>query len=314
MTYGTLSAPVRFSTIGLPEARRVALWEDHNAEALIGLHCRSLREEALEATEINLQLARLHLARVTGSPHVVERTRSVVRRTPSEAVACFLTLAGEAFFYYDEGVHAVHPGQLVVCDADRPFMRGFSQGLEELAVKVPRQVWREVTGTDPPSRPLLLDFGGGNIQAMALARMAGRAVHPEGAQPVDEDQLLDLLGSVAGRRPATLAAAHLATARAWIDLHLADPGLTAALIAGGVGISERHLSRVFASGGASVPQYLATRRLERARELLAAREVGSVAEAAARCGFGSSAHFSHRFKQHFGVGASEMLRSARVRG
>ncbi len=131
-----MNAPVRFSTAGLPETDRIARWEEHNAKALIGLRCRSLHDTALDATEINLQLPTAHLARVVGSPHVVERAKSEIRRVPSDAVACYLTLAGEAFFYHDDGVRLLHPGQLLVCDADQPFMRGFSHGLEELAVKI----------------------------------------------------------------------------------------------------------------------------------------------------------------------------------
>ena len=94
----TAAGPVRFTTVGLPEEQRTALWEDHNADALIGLRCRTLDEATLEATEINLQLPRVHLARVIGNPHVVERTSEVIRHTPAEAIACYITLVGEAFF------------------------------------------------------------------------------------------------------------------------------------------------------------------------------------------------------------------------
>ncbi|MFF4316041.1 AraC family transcriptional regulator [Streptomyces sp. 900105755] len=312
MTTGMVSGPVRFSTAGLPEAQRVALWEDHNATALIGLRCRSLDDEVLEATEINLQLPRVHVARVTGNPHVVERTRAVVRQLPSEAIACYLTLVGEAFFYHDGGVQVVRPGQLIVCDADRPFMRGFSQGLEELAVKVPRQVWREITGPEPVARPRMFDFGTGDLQARTLARLAGRAVHPETSRPVDEDTLLDLLAGVVTGRPAALSAVHLAMAKAYAEDHLSDSGLNAVRIAKGIGISERHLSRVFAAGGTTVPQYLLARRLEGARALLAGGGNPTVAEVAARCGFGSAARFSHRFKERYGVRATDVLREARA--
>jgi AraC-like DNA-binding protein len=311
----TPPGPVRFSTIGLPEAHRVAMWEEHNADALIGLRCRSLGESALEATEINLQLPRLHLARVVGNPHVVERTARTVRRTPSEAIACYLTLVGEAFFYHDDGVRTLSPGRLIICDADRPFMRGFSRGLEELAVKVPRGLFHDVTGLDAVREPLVLDFARGDIHARTLARLVGRAVHPDAAQPaepVDEDTVVDLLAGLVTGRPASLGAAHLAAAKAWIEEHLTDPGLTAGRIAKGVGISERHLSRVFSSGGSSVPQYVLTRRLERARALLSENGGLTVAEAAARCGFGSAAYFSQAFKDRYGLRAADLLRRART--
>src|SRR4051794_41706597 len=132
--------PVLFSTAGLPDAERIARWEDHNERALIGLRCRMITESRLDATELNVQLGDIQLVRVRGNAHVVERSRQVIRRRPAEAIAVYLTLMGEAFFYHDEGVQALRPGQVLMVDADRPFIRGFAKGLEELAIKVPRSV------------------------------------------------------------------------------------------------------------------------------------------------------------------------------
>jgi len=60
-----LLPPGVFSTAGLPAARRVELWESHNAAALIGLDVRA--PGPLDATELNVQLPRARLARVTGT-------------------------------------------------------------------------------------------------------------------------------------------------------------------------------------------------------------------------------------------------------
>lgn len=124
-----------FSTAGLPAARRIELWEGHNATALIGLSCHSAIP--LEATEVNVPLGQVQLARVTGSPHVVERNAAFIRRDPAGAVAVYVTLRGQAWFRDEDGTTELRPGQLLVCDADRPFARGFARGLEELAIKVP---------------------------------------------------------------------------------------------------------------------------------------------------------------------------------
>ncbi|MGP3776674.1 helix-turn-helix domain-containing protein [Streptomyces sp. SDT5-1] len=307
-----MTRPVSFSTLGLPEAQHVDLWERHNARALIGLRCRSLGETRLDATEINLQLPNVHVARVIGSAHVVERSAAEIRRMPSDAVACYLNLADDAFFYHDDGVHLLRTGQLIVCDADRPFVRGFSKGLEELVVKVPRAVWREVGGPAVLAKPLVFDVDDGCVAARTFARMARRALRPGRSDTVDEQTLLGLLGSLVTGRPPALASVHLAMAKVYIDRHLNEPGLSAPRIARGVGISERHLSRVFAAGGTSVPQYLLGRRLESAHAALSAGGAATVAETAARCGFGSAAHFSHRFKERYGVRASDVLREARA--
>ncbi|MFE1521567.1 helix-turn-helix domain-containing protein [[Kitasatospora] papulosa] len=311
MTSDMTRAPVRFSTIGLPESDRVARWEQHNAEALIGLRCRSLHETALDATEINLQLPRVHLARVVSSPHVVERSLSDIRRVPSDAMACYLTLAGEAFFYHDYGVRLLRPGQLLICNAERPFMRGFSQGLEELAVKIPHGVWRQLGGPVSLPQPLLLDDGA--VLTRTFANLAARALRPQPAPDVSEDILLDLLLSAATGGAPSLSAVHLSVAKTYIEEHLTDTGLSAARVARGVGISERHLSRVFASDDTSVPRHLLHRRLEHAHALLRTGEVATVAEAAARSGFASAAHFSHRFKERYGLRAGDLLREARAR-
>ena len=84
--------PGVFSTSGLPAARRVELWESHNAAALIGLTVRA--PDSLDAAELNVQLPRARLARVTGSAHSVERTRDLIHRCPADSVVVFLTLRG----------------------------------------------------------------------------------------------------------------------------------------------------------------------------------------------------------------------------
>ncbi|HMG64090.1 MAG TPA: helix-turn-helix transcriptional regulator, partial [Streptosporangiaceae bacterium] len=112
-----------------------------------------------------------------------------------------------------------------------------------------------------------------------------------------------------------------------IEDRLADPGLTAAQVAAATGISERHLSRIFAADGTSIPRHVLARRLQLAYAMLAdsaradpARASQAraeppsagltVADVAARCGFTSAAHFSHAFRQHFGQRAGEVRRQA----
>ena len=166
-----------FSTRALPEDERVELWEDHNLHELITLRCRTLGGSALEATMVTRQVGELQLARVEGNPHVIERTPELVRAQPADAIAVYLTLVGEAFFYHEDAVRTVRPGQLLVCDADRPFMRGFSQGLEELAIRVPAETFRELTGRSTIDVTQVLDFARGSVTARTPKRAASIAQH-----------------------------------------------------------------------------------------------------------------------------------------
>ena len=306
----TVPQLLRFNTAEVPAGQRVARWEDHNRNALIGLRCRMISEVPFEGVELNLQLDRLHLARVRGTSHVVERPAEVVRKSPSDSIAVYLTVFGEAFFYHENGVVTLRPGQALICDADRPFLRGFSHGLEELAVKVPRSTFRELTGLDSLPAPLVRDFAQGDPTARTFTRLIDRALRPGGSAAVDEQTALSLLASMTGRTTADPGTVHLANARAFIEDHLTDPGLSASRVAAGIGISERHLSRAFAAASTSLPQFILTRRLDHARALLVSGPRVTIAEVAARCGFGSAAYFSQAFRTHFGVRAADVRRSA----
>jgi AraC-like DNA-binding protein len=330
--------PGMFSTSGLPAARRVSLWESHNAAALIGLAVRA--PDSLDAAEINVQLPRARLARVTGSAHAVERTPDLIRRHPADSVVVFLTLRGAARFAADGVGLDRRRGDALAWETDRPFARTFVAGLEELVVTVP---WAELTARSDLSKlaaPVITSFGApaaigqsGAVRsagsarvratgtvgsagsgrsdqyARALAKVAGRATRAEGPLRPDERTVLDLVTAIAAGPRAAPGAAHRAAARSYADEHLTDPNLGAAEIAAAACISERQLSRLFAADDTSVPRHILARRLELARSILSAPAAGppaTVADVAAQCGFTSSSYFSHAFRQHFGHRASDL--------
>jgi AraC-like DNA-binding protein len=305
-------APTVFSTARLPAARRVELWESHNAAALIGLDVRT--PGSLDATEINVRLPKARLARVAASAHEVERTENVIARSPADSIAIYLTLRGDAWFTSAEGTHRLRPGDALVCGTDRPFARGFARGLEELVVTVPCAALSSYCDVGL-ARPVISRFAvPGSQYARALARLAGRATRTGLPVAPDEGTVLDLAAAATAGRAAASAAAHRAAAHCYIEEHLTDPGLGAERVAAAAGISERQLSRVFAAAGTSVPRHILARRLSLAHALLIAEPEGTepVADIAARSGFTSAAYFSHAFREHFGHRASDLRRGTRI--
>jgi AraC-like DNA-binding protein len=305
-----------FSTAGLPAARRVEMWEAHNATALIGVgvHARS----PLAATEVNVQLPGVQLARVLGSAHVVERSAETIRRAPAGAIAVYLSLRGDSWFHHEGGTAALRAGSVIICQTDQPFTRGFARGLEELVVKVDLATLA-ARGLPPGPAPVLPTDVSADVYARALARAAGQMTRvtsqeaPGAVLPADEGTLLDLVMTLAAGHRAAPSVAHRAAARAFIDDHLTEPDLGAARIADAIGISERQLSRVFAADGTSVPRHVLGRRLQLAYSFLASpasRGHLSVADVGARCGFTSPAYFSHAFAEHFGQRASDVRAGA----
>jgi AraC-like DNA-binding protein len=303
-------APTVFTTVGLRDARRVELWEEHNATALIGLEVRA--PEPLQATELNVQLPKVHLARVVGSAHVVERTAQVIDRSPADAVAVYISLRGDSWFQHLGGTRNLRAGTALVCETDRPFARGFVRGLEELVVKLPRQALGARAGQ--LTLPSPLTYSQDNPYVRALAQIVGGATQTGRAVAADDSTVLDIVAVLAAGRNVACAVAHRAAARAFIEEHLTDPGLGAEQVAEAIGISERQLSRVFAADGISVPRHILERRLQLARALLSstayAERASTVAEIAGRSGFTSATYFSHAFRKRFAQRATDLRRQA----
>jgi AraC-like DNA-binding protein len=310
-------APGVFATSGLPAARRVELWESHNADALIGLDVRTARP--LDATEVNIKLPGARLARVSGSAHAVERTSAVIDRSPADSIAVYLTLHGDASFACQDGRYRLRPGDALVCETDQPFSREFAQGLAELVVTIPRSALAARAGVTRLRAPVIMSFGDpaagrpadadgtGRQYARALTRIAGHATRTDRPLYPDERTVLDLAAVLAGGRNAANATAHRAAACSYVEEHLTDPNLGADEIAAAIGLSERQLSRVFAADSTSVPRHILSRRLELAHAVLSRTgRTATVADIAARCGFTSATYFSHAFRQRFGYRASDV--------
>ncbi|KTT27777.1 AlkA N-terminal domain-containing protein [Pseudacidovorax intermedius] len=93
----------------------------------------------------------------------------------------------------------------------------------------------------------------------------------------------------------------------------AQPAPVVARIAERLGVSDRHLRRLFeAEFGVSPLQYLQTRRLLAAKQLLADTRL-PVAEVARASGFGSVRRFQAAFGEHYGLNPREMRRAGEGR-
>jgi len=93
----------------------------------------------------------------------------------------------------------------------------------------------------------------------------------------------------------------------YIEVHLCDPSLSAAMVARGCGISPRYLSALLRENGTSFSERVWGDRVQAAGRWLAASTPAdiSIAEVAFRVGFKSAAHFSRMFKRAFGQGPRE---------
>ncbi len=100
----------------------------------------------------------------------------------------------------------------------------------------------------------------------------------------------------------------------YIEIHLSDPKLNAAMVAEACGISSRYLSHLLRQDGTSFSALVWDWRLKIAHEWLSTTRPSdiSIAEIAFRVGFKSPAHFSRVFKREYKMGPREYRSSRRV--
>lgn len=94
----------------------------------------------------------------------------------------------------------------------------------------------------------------------------------------------------------------------YIERHLPETDLSVQRIARAHHISVRHLYAVWSVNPVPLREWIIRARLERARRELASAAVLPVAAVASRCGFAKVTHFARRFRDAYGMPASEWQR------
>ncbi|TFV52118.1 AraC family transcriptional regulator [Blastococcus sp. TF02A-35] len=294
------------STAGVEQEERLAFWERYNAEALVGLTCRSYEAEGLLARQVNVGLGALRVADIAGNAHVIERPPGLVQERPKDATFVSLLLEGSGFFYHSGGCLALSAGDVVVYRTDRPYLFGFGGSMRQLLVDVPHGLFaeREVdVAVDVPHAVSGAGQGPAARRARALRELLLGAMVDAGT--VGEsvaDQVLDLVGALTTGHGPAADAARVRSAKVFIDEHLGDPGLSADAVGRAVGVTARHLNRSFSAEGTTVTQFIQGRRLEQARRDLAhpAGRAERIVDVASRWGFVSQAHFARLFRDAYG--------------
>ncbi len=303
--------------------QRVRYWEDQCRDNLVSFRCTSHADEGLVANHICLDMAAVRVGRTGANAHVIERTPEMIRSFPRESIFVNLILAGETFFYQRGHCAKLQRGDVLLYDARYPYLVGGASHFDLLHIDITAADFHARLGRTEIRQPIQLGNRGGTAQLYrrTLSRwlldlLEGPAVPRHSPEALCQ-QVCELLRLMMGQADGSsalsaLSAGHLLAARAFIDEHLGDESLHAERVAAGVGISERHLRRLFAAQGVSLADHLLARRLEQARQDLLDPRLRrcTVAETAYRCGFASHAHFSRAFKLRFGTTPSEAQRSA----
>lgn len=305
-----------FSTKNIPHHERLEYWEAHNAEALIGLDIRPLHAQALVAQQYNRESPTTRLAKVRGSSQLIERSPEMIRKYPTESVALFFCTQGDSFYSDENGSHVLQAGQMLACDADTTFVRGFGVGVSEMVMTVHMDAFLKISGGRTLKQAEKFIFGHAtdhrppSAAARQIAQWVDQALAVSDQECINTTDthltLLEMLFQSSGNDSGQL----YEQAQHFMNMHLENPDFRRADIANMLHMSERQVARLFAANDTSFSRELLSKRIQAAEHLLTTERHTPIADIARRCGFGSTAYFSRTFRQMVGSSPSEARRNS----
>ena len=220
-------------------------------------------------------------------------------------------LAGLRKYCQDGKVAVLNKGDATLIDSGRPWSSDCSGDCARLYLRVPRDLMQRLARLSelPVARRIPGESGLGAILfhlSTSLYRHAGELTREEGVAAIEA--YLHILAECVGTTSRLSAGSSrgnefITLILKYIDEHLADTTLNPTEIAAALGLSVRHVHRLFSRRGSTVATWIQTQRLRHCRSDLADPRLRtkSITEIAFFWGFNDSAHFSRAFKRQFGL-------------
>lgn len=309
------------STACVERSRRLDYWRDVISSTFVALDCDAPRSEDFAATLSSSALRDVQFSTVASRAQHVSRTPHRIRQAPYDYFLLSFQQRGTGRVIQDGRAAALRPGDFALYDTGRPYELVFDEDFEQLVLRVPRAyLARRVVR---PERLTAIAYSSRSnssaaVTASFVAALAQQVMHmPDSVSGTFHQALIDVIvGSLAAGMPADTGATTAnrlvlrQRIRGYVEQHLAEPELDCGRIAAAHGISVRYLHKLFAEEGASLTEWLWSRRLERARAALesSAATGQSITQVAYDSGFKDPAHFSRAFRARFGVAPSALRR------
>lgn len=257
---------------------------------------------------------------IVADPVAGFRTGDDVKRGIDDYFCLLYFEEGNCLLRQGRNESVVRRNSIAIWDSSRPAMFDCDSRLRQLSILIPRETGKVMVPGIEDMCGLAVD-GERGLGAILLAHL--RQVH----QMIDTIEAADrpavLRASVeliaAAFRPdgrnegsTSFRRALLGRVQDYIVDNLCDPGLTPGSVAGAFRFSPRYLHRLFEDSDVTVGGWIRKRRLMAARADLASpqRASLSVTEIAMRHGFADASHFSHAFREEYGMAPRDFRRRA----
>jgi len=316
----------RWSTDAVPPAQRLDYWVGAVCEGFLEMDVTSPMAGSFGATLESAPLGPIVVNQVRGSAQDVYRTRRAIAHSRNNYFY-LLCKADSAWVAAQDGRSArLLPGDAVLVDSRRLYEFHLLQSADTISLELPTawvDAWIPDAG-DQVARRIDGHAGWGGVLCGFVRQLSPElAVKPPMPAELLSDQLGGLLALATGGGFADAPGKGRAALRRRVldatrERH-AEPGLTAASVARGLGISERSLHRCLAGGEGSggseggattFAAALAGFRMAAARRMLTDARFDrlGIAQIGYRVGLADASHFVRQCRAHLGATPGELRR------
>jgi AraC-like DNA-binding protein len=302
----------------VPAEDRLDRWREFLSETHAPVDVRAVGDDFTVSQRI-VQIGAVGMVTTTHSPAVVHRSRELVRQSDPELYYLGLTLAGTTRVTHSDrqaeysGDHFVFHDSADEFIAETGHYKCISIGIPKSALAFPRSI----SGT-LAIRSIPATEGIGALLATTMTRIAEdiKTYRPSDAVrlgTVVVDLVTALFAHVLEAEDTVGPRVRTTRIRAFIEQHLADPGLTPGAVADAHHISVSYLHRLFQQEEVTVAALIRRQRLERARRELTdpALLTTPVYAIGSRWGFPRAADFTRAFRSIYGMSPRD-YRGARI--
>jgi AraC-like DNA-binding protein len=305
------------STNDVAERESLNYWNDLVCRTFPRVEVTSLLDQPFVGSIATDQLAFVKFAEVTTQPALVTRSKQFIAETTEAEVKALYQLVGETTFNHGDRTAHLTPGHWIFLDCTQPYHLKHTLAYQKnvvLVLQLPKRIFRTrlpnpetLTGHTLSSQSGL---GRVTYEFIQSLRRDVAQLEPETKSQLAET-LVDLLATnlrevfSSGKTVTRNQAVTLLEVKSFIHRHLADPKLSACMIAEALNISKSYLYLLFQGEHTTLNRYIWDLRLEKCRADLAnpLHSHRTITEIAFAWGFNNSTHFSRLFKERYGLSA-----------
>lgn len=311
MNRNASAAVQTWSTDAVPAPQRLDYWIGAVCEGFLEMDVTSSVAGGFNATLESAPLGCIGVNRVRGTAQDVYRTRRAIAHSRSNYYYLLCKTDSPWVAVQEDRSARMLPGDVVLVDSRLCYEFHFLRCADTVSLELPTawvEAWLPDAG-DQVARRIDGQSGWGGVLSGFVQQLSPQiALQPPMPTALLTDHLGGLLSLAAGTHgtasPGEGGRAELRrrVLDATRERH-AEPGLTAASVARGLGISERSLHRSLSEGATTFAAALTGFRMQVARRMLGDARFDrlDIAEIGFRIGFTDASHFARQCRRHFGA-------------